>query len=208
MAAKIGASLWRVAKEVFREERRKKDAARQERRASERERLEGRPLEWYLTQAVFHVLLDAVKKDSGDLGIVSAHTLYYVVRDMIQPLTSRTLTSDYFEQTLLTAYRQKYGAIPGLYYEPRGTLYEPHTGVAVPLGTRDVERYSFPSWLFDKILFVDKKGLWPVLQAAGLAELYDMTIVAGEGYATEACRVLFRRPLCRRLPQIAEMGNP
>jgi hypothetical protein len=77
-----------------------------------------------------------------------------------------------------------------LYYEPRGTLYEPHTGNEVPLGTRQVSAYHFPAWLYDKILFVEKKGLWPVLKTARLAEQYDMAIVAGEGYSTEACRVL------------------
>src|SRR5262249_27934458 len=32
----------------------------------------------------------------------------------------------------------------------------------------------------------------PILQGARLAERYDMAIVAGEGYATEAIRVLFQ----------------
>jgi hypothetical protein len=54
-----------------------------------------------------------------------------------------------------------------------------------------VEDYRFPTWLYDKVLYVEKQGLWPVFQDAGLAERYDMAIVAGEGYATEACRVLF-----------------
>ena len=41
------------------------------------------------------------------------------------------------------------------------------------------------------MLYVEKKGLWPVLQAARLAERFDMAVVLGEGYATEATRVLF-----------------
>src|SRR5262249_7153993 len=110
----------------------------------------------------------------------------------IQPLTKRELTSSYFEQTLLPAYQREHGPIPGLYYESRGTLYEPHSKTEVPLGTREVEQYRFPAYVYDKILFVEKQGLWPVLKASSLAERYDMAIVAGEGYATEACRVLFR----------------
>src|SRR5262249_17805348 len=108
------------------------------------------------------------------------------------------LQSSYFEQDLLPAYEREHGPIllpdgrPAIYREARGTLYEPHTGKAVALGTCDVEDYRFPSWLFDKILFIEKQGLWPVFQDARLAERYDMAIVAGEGYATEACRVLFR----------------
>ncbi len=55
-----------------------------------------------------------------------------------------------------------------------------------------MEAYVFPSWLYDKILYVEKKGVWPILQSARLAERYDMAVVAGEGYATEAIRVLFQ----------------
>jgi hypothetical protein len=102
------------------------------------------------------------------------------------------LKSNYFEQKLLPCYQQERGPIPGLYYEARGTLYEPHTGREVALGTRDVESYDFPPWLYDKILFIEKQGLWPIFKEARFAERYDMAIVAGEGYATEACRVLFR----------------
>jgi hypothetical protein len=185
-------ALWSVAKDLYREaERRKKDAARQERADRERER-QARPKEWSLKDAVFHVMAQAVRDAAGTLGIVSAHTVFYRIRPLVQKYTSRPLESHYFEQKLLPAYRREVGPLPEAYYEARGTLYEPHNGRAVPLGTREVEEYEFPAWLYDKILFVEKQGLWPVFQAARLAEKYDMAVVAGEGYATEACRVLFR----------------
>jgi DNA topoisomerase VI subunit B len=186
-------ALWACARELYREaERRRKDAARQE-RADRRIELAARQSKpnWTLKDAVFHVMREAVQAAAGSLGRVSAHTLFYHVRPRIQPYTDRELTSDYFEQTLLPAYRREVGPLPEVYYEPRGVLYEPHTGKAIPLGTREVESYNFPSWLYDKILFVEKKGLWPVFEAARLAERYDMAVVAGEGYASEACRVLF-----------------
>jgi hypothetical protein len=189
----VAQALWRVTRELYREaERRRKDAARQERADRRAARAAGRPAaDWSLIRAVFQVMRQAVKAAAGALGRVSAHTLFYHVRPLIQPLTGRELTSDYFEQTLLPAYRREVGPLPEVYYEPRGILYEPHTGKAVPLGTREVESYTFPAWLYDKILFIEKKGLWPVIEAARLAERYDMAVVAGEGYATEACRVLF-----------------
>jgi hypothetical protein len=196
----VAAVLWSTAKTLRREgERRLRDAARQDRVDRERER-EKRAQEWDLCYAVYHVMVEAVQETSGGQAQVSAHTLFYVVRRMIQRFTSKTLTSNYFEQTLLPDYQKQHGPlmlqtpdgpIPAVYYEPRGTLYEPHTGVAIPLGTREVERYRFPAHLYDKILFIEKCGLWPALKAARLAEKYDMAIVAGEGYATEACRILF-----------------
>jgi hypothetical protein len=190
IAAAAGKVLWSVARDLYREEeRRRKDAARQERADRERERAATRE-ECSLRQAVFEVIPEAVKNSAGDLGRVSAHTLFYHVRPLIQTYTSRGLTSGYFEGTLLPDYQREVGPIPEVYYEPRGILYEPHSGVAIPLGTREVEEYTFPLWRYNKILFVEKKGLWPVFEAAQLAERYDMAIVAGEGYASEACRVL------------------
>src|SRR5262249_16762355 len=171
---------------LYREgERRKRDAARQAR--ADRQRLDRHsPKDWNLKKAVFSVMRQAVEAAAGNLGLVSAHTLFYHVRPLIQEFTRRELTSDYFEQPLLPAYRREVAPLPEVYYEPRGTLYEPHTGKAVPLGTREVGSYTFPAWLYDKILFVEKKGLWPVIEAARLVERYDLAVVAGEGYATEA----------------------
>jgi hypothetical protein len=114
------------------------------------------------------------------------------VRKLIQPYTSKDLDYVYFAQDLLVQYQREHGALRGLYADPRGVLYEPHTGRAIPLGTMAVEVYQFPAWRYDKILYVEKKGLWPILQDAQLAERYDMAVVAGEGYATEAIRVLFQ----------------
>jgi DNA topoisomerase VI subunit B len=205
VARAVGKALGTVSKHIYREEeKRRKDAASLERRR-------GRVLssgKLNLIQATDRVMLSAVRKASGDEYQVSAHTLFYVVRDMIQPLTSRELRSDYFEQDLLPAYQQAHGLVllpdgrPAIYYEPRGTLFEPHDGTELRLGTREVAAYKFPFWLYDKILFIEKQGLWPVFQRARLGERYDMAVVAGEGFATEACRHLLERADKRRDYQI------
>jgi DNA topoisomerase VI subunit B len=184
-------ALWPAAKELFREEeRRRKDAAAQERKDRQRERNVSGKKE-SLKSLCFRFMRQAVEAAAGWVGRVSAHTVFYHMRPLVQPHASRPLTSSYFEQTLLPLYRREVGPIPEIYYEPRGFLYEPHTGKEVPLGTLAVESYQFPYWLYDKVLFVEKKGLWPTLRAARLAEKYDMAIAVGEGFATEACRVLF-----------------
>lgn len=192
VAQGIADALWAVSRELYQEgERRRKDAARQDRQDRQRER--GREQAGSLKEAVFAVLPEAVGRATGDGAYpVSARTLYYQVRPLIQRLTAKELDYTYFSQQLLTEYQEARGRIRGLYYDPRGVLYEPHGGQAVPLGTREVEGYHFPSWLYNKILYVEKRGLWPVLQAARLAERYDLAVIAAEGYATEACRTLFR----------------
>lgn len=194
VAEAAGRVLWAVCKAIYQEEkRRERDAARTERAEREREKALRRR-EWTLKDAVFEVLPEALERATGGGQYpVSARTLYYQVRPLIQEYTTKELDYNYFSQQLLTEYQETYGAIEALYYDPRGYLYDPHTGRAVALGTREVESYDFPAWVFDKILYVEKKGLWPVLQAAKLAERYDMAIIAAEGYATQAARVLFQR---------------
>jgi hypothetical protein len=191
IAAAIAKALWPVVKDLYQaEERRRKDAARAERDARERE--------WKpsprcsLIDAVFEVLPEAWQHATGnDQYPVSSRFLFYPVRKLIQRLTDKDLDYDYFSQDLLVEYQRRHGPLRGLYYDPRGVLYEPHTGNAIPLGTREVDAYQFPAWLYDKILYVEKKGVWPILQAAALAERYDLAVIAAEGYATEATRVLF-----------------
>ena len=186
----ISKALWKVTKTLYKEEeKRRKDAARQQR--ADRDRRSA-TRETSLIDAVFAVMEEAVAKATGNGSLpTSARNLFYQVRSLIQRYTSKELKYEYFSQDLLPRYQEEHGPIPGLYYDPRGVLYEPHTGKAVPLGTREVEEYRFPAWLFDKILYVEKKGLWPVLRDARIAERHDMAVLAAEGYATEAARVLF-----------------
>jgi len=188
-------ALKTTTKTLYQEgEQRRKNAAKAERQAEARARAAARQVPvTHVKEAVFAVLPDAWRHATGDGQYrVSARFLFYPVRKLIQALTVKPLDYDYFSQTLLIEYQRQGGQLPGLYYDPRGVLYEPHTGRAVPLGTQEVEAYIFPAWLYDKILYVEKKGVWPILQTARLAERYDMAVVAGEGYATEAIRVLFQ----------------
>jgi hypothetical protein len=102
---------------------------------------------------------------------------------------------NYFSQTLLPEYQKQRVAVgeeplANVYYDPRGKIYEPHTGRAMDLGTRDVESYEFPSYTFNKLLFVEKRGQVPLLQAAKIAERYDLALVTEAGFATVAARTL------------------
>ena len=192
LAEKIARALWLAGKVLYKEEeRRRKDAAKQERADRQRETSQAR--DFPLTEFMDDVMPAALEHATGGKYRVSTHTLFYSARPEFQKYTDRILESQYFEHTLLPPYLQQHPEyVKWLYREPRGVLYEPHTGVEVPLGTREVEAYQFPRWRYDKILFIEKTGLWPILKEARLAERYDMAIVAGEGVATEACRVLFR----------------
>ena len=66
------------------------------------------------------------------------------------------------------------------------------------LGTREVETYTPPDWTYNKILVVEKAGLWPVLEAAGSPDWFDMAVITSEGFGVEACREAARPHAARR----------
>ena len=172
------------------DEQRRKDANKAE-RARRRARASAERAERAdrvtLKDAVFAVIPEA-KRRAG--AVVSARTLYYKVRPLVQQHTDRELPFNYFSQVLLPEYERTVGTIPGLYYEPRGELHHPHDDTVTALGTREVENYRVPEWQFDKILYIEKTGLQTQLAPYQLGKKYDMAIIYGQGYAVTACRNL------------------
>ena len=137
--------LWSVTKTLYEEEeQRRKDGAKAERHARERQRAE-QSQRWTMQDAVFQVMVEGWNHASGNGAYsVSSRFLYYAVRKLIQRYTDKALDYGYFSQDLLPAYQRQHGKLTGLYYDPRGVLYEPHTGKAIPLGTREVECLYLP----------------------------------------------------------------
>src|SRR5215212_306128 len=174
--------------------RRIKDERRAEREASAAESENAVDL----NVACFEVMEEARVHVSGDGTLpYNARRLFYGVRDRIQAITTKRFNSDrgydYFRNTILQEYQQEHGKLEGLYYDPRGRLHEPHGGDSTDIGTREVEAYRFPPHTFNKILYVEKKGQFPLLDSARLMERYDMAIMTGEGFATEAARKLLEQ---------------
>ncbi len=96
----------------------------------------------------------------------------------------------YFTTKILRAYERENGKIDGMIREPHGAFVEPHTGQSVALGTLEVAEYSFPAHSFDKILYVEKSTEKTKFEHERIAEKYDMAIIYGSGYATEAIHEL------------------
>jgi hypothetical protein len=212
-------ALWAAGRELYREaqaesraedreERRAEAAARRERDAAERadrmtaaaerrrlreERQAARAQRITVREAVFAVIEAAIVLQRGGTDLpFSVHDLFYKIRPLALKLLppGTKVTSKYVEQVIIPEWERKRGAITGMYREPRGTLHEPHTGREVRLGTREVRAYVPPEWTYNKILVAEKAGLWPVLQAAKLAERHDMAIITSEGFTTTAAREL------------------
>jgi hypothetical protein len=152
---------------------------------------------------VFEVLPRAIRNSGANFN---TRDLYYATRPLVYAHSEwedgKELGYNYFGNQLLTEYQEQQGPISGLWRDPRGYLHEPSglpcptCGAArgsTPLGTREVATYEFPEYAFDKILYVEKEGEWPKLQAARLAERYDLAVASAKGYPVEAVRELFSR---------------
>lgn len=197
MRKALAQALWLAAKMLYKEEeQRRKDAVRAERRKAQRTRACQREVQASVStikDAVFAVIPEAYQSQTqgGRLPVFN-RDLFYVVHDLVQPLTSNELQWKYFED-LVVEYQRLHGALPMLRYKPRGELIEPHTERRVQLGTREVDDFSFPDFTYDKILYIEKSGVAEALVAENLHRRYDLAIIAAEGYATEAIRTLLSR---------------
>lgn len=151
--------------------------------------------EMSLKDAVFLEMENAVHEATGGgrYNSVSGRNLYYSIRELIQKHTSKELRQSTFDHIMKKQWEPEHGIIEEVYRDPRGYLVEPHTGKTIPLGTRQVEQYEIPKWLYHTVLYVEKKGMAPLFQEAKIAEKYDLAIISAEGYASDAAKVLMSR---------------
>jgi hypothetical protein len=188
MIVSISGAVWKAARDLYKEHKaRLKDAAKWSREYEARQKESSNSI----VDSVFQVLPGAIQAATDNERLpANVRALYYKVRDAIQKYTNEELGYKYFSQTILIRYWQKNGRNPLIYNDPRGVLYAPHSGGVLQLGTLEVEQYIFPEHEYNKILFFEKKGLLHTIKAANLHKKYDMAIIAGEGYASEAVRIL------------------
>jgi hypothetical protein len=153
-------------------------------------------------KAVFSVLPEAYRlATDGERIHVMARDLFYAVRplyeliDVKESRGGRDLDYKYFSK-LLPEHRSAISELPLIDYKARGVLYLPHSGEEHPIGDRELRELVIPHWEFDKVLFIEKTGVWETLKQTGGIELckrYDMAVVAGEGYASVAIRKLLAK---------------
>jgi len=137
---------------------------------------------------IYNALPSAIRHASGaDQYRFSQRQLFYAVRPLL--LEAFAIDPDYnWFCKVLTSYENDYGEIEKLYRDARGTLYHPHSHEEIPLGTREVEAYRRPEWTFNKILYCEKEGFFPILQDARWPERHDCALLTSKGFATRAAR--------------------
>lgn len=140
--------------------------------------------------AVLAVLETAIEHASGGGRYrYSTRQLFYAVRPLVAGRIDGDLNWDWFCK-IIGEYEddQIRTDLPGSYRDNRGTLYHPHTGEDIPIGTLTVEGYQRPEWVFNKILYCEKEGFFPLLQADRWPERHDCALLTSKGYASRAAR--------------------
>jgi len=139
---------------------------------------------------ILNNLQSAVNKASGnDKYRFSHRQLYYAVRPYVIDELGKELEYSYFGK-IITEYESQNNRIPGMYFDDRGTIYHPHLGREIPLGTITVEKYSRPEWTFNKVLYCEKEGFFPMLINAKWPEKHDCVLLTSKGYASRAAKDL------------------
>ena len=135
--------------------------------------------------------LDAVIADvSGDGEFrFNQRQLFYALRPIVKDELDQELKIGNFT-AIITDYEDEHGEIPGMYREPRGSIYHPHRGETITLGTLMVEEYERPAWTFNKLVYIEKEGFSEALKDVRWGERHDCALMSSKGFTTRAARDL------------------
>jgi Topoisomerase 6 subunit A/Spo11, Toprim domain len=135
--------------------------------------------------------LDAVIADvSGDGRYrFNQRQLLYRLRPIVRDELRSDLTTTNFA-AIITDFESEKGEIPGMYREPRGTIYHPHRDETITLGTLMVEDYERPLWTFNKLVYIEKEGFSEALKGERWPERHDCALLSSKGFTTRAARDL------------------
>jgi hypothetical protein len=133
---------------------------------------------------------DAIATVSGgDEFRFNQRQLLYVLRPIVKDETGKELTTQNFN-AIITDFENEHGEIEGMYREPRGSIYHPHIGETITLGTLMVEDYERPPWLYNKVLYIEKEGFAEALKETRWPERHDCMPMSSKGFTTRAVRDL------------------
>jgi hypothetical protein len=139
----------------------------------------------------------AAKMSSDGELRYSQRQLFYPVRDEVKKRMPPGPDGEPFELdwnyfcSVITDYEAENGDIPGMYRDPRGTLYHPHVREEIPLGTLAVEIYVPPKWTFNKLIYCEKEGFNEIMKSVGWSERHDCALISSKGFASRAVRDMF-----------------
>ena len=164
-----------------------KDAARRAKRKAAPKTASGRPVSQ--RDIIVWNLDDAIEKASGGGQYpYSLRQLFYAVRPYMLEELGKEPDYTYFANVITDVEAERGDDLPGIYRDPRGVLYHPHTGEEIPLGTLAVREYRRPDWTFNKILYSEKEGFFSILKGIQWPERNDCALMTSKGFASRAAR--------------------
>ena len=159
-----------------------------------------------------------MKASANDTLPANARQIMYAARPVIAQKADRELggTFDkYFTQTLLPDYIARFRPAwaGNVVFDARGHFVEPYTGEEIGLGTLEVRNYierirnhvvgdfvpdvcearyptMGPKNCFGAILFLEKEGFGPLLDAVHLEKRFDIAVMSTKGMSVTASREL------------------
>ena len=172
-----------------------------------------------IREAAWQVMEAAFMQASANNTLpANARQIMYAARPKIAQRADRGLGGNfdkYFTQTLLPAYiaNQRPTWASKVAFDARGHFVEPHSNEEIGLGTLEVRDYVArvrkhrvngfapdvredryptrgPKNRFGAILFLEKEGFGPLLEAVNLAARYDLAIMSTKGMSVTASREL------------------
>jgi hypothetical protein len=139
---------------------------------------------------ILECLDESIAKASGSGEYrYSLRQLFYAVRPYVLEALQTQPEYDYFAK-VITDYESDHGEPEGIYRDARGTVYHPHTREEIQLGTMQVEEYERPAYTFNKVLYSEKEGIFPILKSAKWPERHDCALMTSKGFASRAARDL------------------
>lgn len=152
-----------------------------------------------IKEFIFESIPEAADHTGGGMYF-GQRNLFYTLRKMWENTgDKRELQWGTFQQ-YVTDYEVENGAIPMMTRDNRGSIYHPHDGTEIPLGTLSVDRYNRPEWTFNKVLFVEKEGFFEAMKQVQFPEKNDCVLISSKGNATRAVKDV--------IDLIAETGEP
>jgi hypothetical protein len=139
-------------------------------------------------QVVLDNLDEVIEAVSGGLRFNSRQLLYRL-RPIVMDELGEVLKENNFA-SIITDYEAEQGEIPLMYREPRGSIYHPHRGETITLGTLMVEQYKRPIWTYNKLVYIEKEGANEALKEVRWPERHDCSVMSSKGFSTRAARDL------------------
>jgi hypothetical protein len=138
-------------------------------------------------KALIEANLDEAISLAGGGSVYAIRNVFYQMRPLVEPVIGKKIAYENFCK-VVGAYEAEHGPLPGMYRDVRGVLYHPHLHEVLPLGTLAVEAYSRPAFTFNKILYCEKEGFFPMLRKNQWPERHDCALLTAKGFASRAAR--------------------